>query len=153
MNARTFVASVGLVAALALTACGGGEGGTGGTGGTGAAAPQAVAADPTGLLKYQQETLTGTANQPITVNFSNPAALQHNWVLVQPGQEQAVADAAAAKGGDATGLSGVIAAGKVLDPNGNEAINVPGTAAGEYSYICTVPGHYAGGMVGKMTIR
>lgn len=152
MNTRTFLASVGLVAALALTACGGGEGGEGGTGGA-AAAPQAVAADASGLLQYQQKTLQGTANQPITINFSNPAPLQHNWVLVQPGQEQAVADAATPKNGDATGLPGVIAAGKVLNTNGQETITVPATPAGEYSYICTVPGHYPGGMVGKLTIQ
>jgi uncharacterized cupredoxin-like copper-binding protein len=151
MHVRKFLAGISLIAALALTACGGGEGGN--TGGGAAAAPLAVAADPTGALAFQQKTLSAAANQAFSVTFNNPAALQHNWVLVQPGQEQAVADAAGAKGGDATGVAGVIAAGKVLNPNTNETINVPATAAGTYTYICTVPGHYASGMVGQLTIQ
>lgn len=150
MHTRTFFASVGLVAALVLTACGGSSGG----GNAGAsAAPLAVAADATGQLAFQQKTLSAAANQAFTVQFSNPAPLQHNWVLVQPGQEQAVADAAGAKGGDPTGVAGVIAGGAVLNSNGNEPINVPATPAGTYTYICTVPGHYAAGMAGKLTIQ
>lgn len=158
MNTRTWLASIGLVAALGLTACGGGgaegttNGGTNG-GAAGGTASLSVAADPTGALAYQEKALTGTANQPITVAFNNPATLQHNWVLVQPGQEQAVADAALATAGDATGLPGVIAAGKVLDPQGQESIQVPATPAGTYSYICTVPGHFASGMRGTLTIQ
>jgi len=109
-----------------------------------------VAADPT-ALKYQQEALTGAADQPITVNFQNPAQLEHNWVLVQPGQEQAVADAASAAGGDPTGIAGVIAGGVPI-ANGGEPIQVPPIPAGSYPYICTVPGHYASGMAGTLTL-
>jgi uncharacterized cupredoxin-like copper-binding protein len=157
MNARTFLGGVSLLAALALTACGGGSGGegnggTGGTGGTTGGTTLSVASDPT-LLKYAQTALEATAGQPITVNFNNPSTtLPHNWVLVQPGQEQAVADAAAPKNGDATGLPGVIVAGKPITGS-QESISVSAQQAGTYPYICTVPGHFAAGMKGTLTVK
>jgi len=109
-----------------------------------------VAAEASGLV-FQQTTLNGPADQAFTVNFSNPAALQHNWVLVEPGQDKAVADAAKATGGNPLGLEGVIAGGAPI-ANGAEPVQVPPTAAGDYPYICTVPGHYEAGMKGTMTL-
>jgi len=109
-----------------------------------------VAADPAAIA-YQQTTLAAAADQPVTVNFNNPAALEHNWVMVEPGQEAAVADAAAAQNGDPTGITGVIAGGKPI-ANASEAVQLPATPAGEYPYICTVPGHYAAGMKGVITL-
>jgi uncharacterized cupredoxin-like copper-binding protein len=157
MNARTFLGGVSLIAALALTACGGGNtGSTGGTGGTGGNAGGgstiASSADPV-QLKFQEATLQAAANQPITVNFNNPStATPHNWVLVQPGQEEAVANAAAQKNGDPTGIAGVIMGGKPIT-NSKEAISVPAQQAGTYPYICTVPGHYLAGMKGTLTVQ
>jgi uncharacterized cupredoxin-like copper-binding protein len=154
MNARIFLGGVSLIAALALTACGGDNtGGTGGTGGTaGGGTTVASSADPV-QLKFQQETMQAAANQPITVNFNNPStANPHNWVLVQPGQEDAVANAAIAKNGDPTGIAGVIAGGKPIT-NSQEAVTVPAQPAGTYPYICTVPGHYLAGMKGTLTVQ
>jgi uncharacterized cupredoxin-like copper-binding protein len=153
MNPRLFLGGTSLFIALALTACGGGGNteGTGGTGGQGGGSTLAVAADPA-ALKFQQETLQATAGQPITVNFNNPSATQHNWVLVQPGQEQAVADAAAAKNGDPTGVAGVIMGGKPI-ASSQETITVPAQQGGTYPYICTVPGHYLAGMKGTLNVK
>ena len=163
MNARTLLGGASLIAALALTACGGGSntggtgGNTGGTGGntggnTGGGATIASAADPV-QLKFQQETLQAAANQPITVNFNNPStSMPHNWVLVQPGQEEAEANAAIPKNGDPTGIAGVIAGGKPIT-NSQEAITVPPQQPGTYTYICTVPGHYLAGMKGTLTVQ
>jgi uncharacterized cupredoxin-like copper-binding protein len=111
----------------------------------------AVAADPA-QLKFAQTELTGKADQPLSVAFDNPsAALPHNWVLVPPGQEDAVAGAAVATNGDPTGIQGVIAGGKPITGS-QETVNVPPQPAGTYSYICTVPGHYAAGMKGTLTL-
>ena len=156
MNTRILLGSLSLVATLALTACGGGSGettGTGGTGGTaGGATTLSAAADAT-QIKFAETTLEATAGQPITVNFNNPSTtLPHNWVLVQPGQEDAVANAAIATNGDATGLAGVIAAGKPITGS-QEAVSVPAQQAGTYTYICTVPGHYQAGMKGTLTVK
>lgn len=154
MHAQRFVGVCGWLIVLTLAGCGGATGGSGGTT-TGGDTPTTVevTADPTGQLKFQPETLNATAGQSINVSFKNPAPLQHNWVLVMPGQEQAVADAAASKGGDATGVAGVIATTAVLNANGEETKETPAQAAGSYTYICTVPGHYAAGMKGTLTIK
>lgn len=112
----------------------------------------AVAADPTGQLKYQQTEMEAAAGQDLSVEFSNPSPVQHNWVLVQPGQEDAVATAAAGKNGDPTGIPGVIA-GRPPIQGGSETIPVPAQPPGSYSYICTVPGHYAAGMKGTLTVK
>jgi uncharacterized cupredoxin-like copper-binding protein len=153
MNARRFFGGAGIVAALALTACGG-AGGEGAEGNGGGAQAVSVSADPSGTLAFQQTTLSGPANSEIPVTFSNPAPVQHNWVLVQPGQEDAVAAAGAANNGAVPdGTAGVIVAGSVLDANGEETITVPATPAGQYTYICTVPGHYQAGMRGTMTLQ
>lgn len=155
MNARYFVSGVGLVAALALTACGGGGSQGGGSNGGGAASAAALgmSADPSGAFAFQPTTLNGAASQPITVNFQNPAGVQHSFVLVKPGTEEQVDQAALAKNGDWTGDANVIAGTKVLTQNGTETVTIPGQPAGTYTYICTVPGHYQGGMKGTLTIR
>jgi len=150
MKIRYILGSLGLAATFALTGCGG-------TGGNATAAQGAatleVQADPSGALAFQQTTLEATAGQPVSVNFGNPAPLPHNWVLVQPGQEQAVVDATTAKNGEAAGVAGVIAGSKVLNADGKETVAVPAQAAGTYPYICTVPGHYAAGMKGTLTVK
>lgn len=160
MNSRKWLSGIGLVAALALTACGGGgneggltTGGSGAAGGEGGAT--ALNVEGNTALKFAPETITAKAGAPISVNFKNSASagLQHNWVLVQPGKENDVATAAAGKGGDATGVEGVITTGKVLDGGASETINVPAQQAGSYQYICTVPGHYQSGMKGTLTVQ
>ncbi len=109
-------------------------------------------ATATAGLAFAQTELTAKANQPIVVNFTNEQALPHNWVLVHPGQEEAVAQAAAADQGDATGVEEAIAAGEVI-ASSSETIEVDPLEADTYSYICTVPGHYAAGMVGTLTVE
>lgn len=158
MNTRTFLGGVGLVAALALTACGGGGsgGGTAASGAAGGGSALAAQADPSGQLAYVEKTLTAPAGQPITVNFSNPqsSGQPHNWVLVQPGQEDAVATAAAGNGGNVpAGTAGALAAGAVLQAGNSEPVQVPAQQAGTYSYICTFPGHYQAGMKGTLTVQ
>lgn len=150
MKSRYILASLGLAATFGLTACGG----TGGNANV-AQSPAAVEvqADPSGALAFQQTTLETSAGQPVSVNFGNPAPLPHNWVLVQPGQEQAVVDATVAKNGEAAGVPGVIAGSAVLNANGKETVAVPAQSAGAYPYICTVPGHYAAGMKGTLTVK
>ncbi len=153
MYAQRFAGVLGVFILLTLAGCGGRTAGSGANVEEGAATALAITADPTGQLKFQPETLDAPAGQPITVSFKNPAPLQHNWVLVPAGQEQAVADAAGRKGGDATGVEGVIATTAVLNANGEERTEVTDQPAGTYSYICTVPGHYAAGMKGTLTIK
>lgn len=109
-----------------------------------------VAADEA-QLAYEQTTLNGPADAAFTVNFNNPASVPHNWVMVEPGTEDAVAQAAGSDGVVPGGTEGVIVAGAPIAATG-EAIPVPATPAGTYGYLCTVPGHYAAGMRGEITL-
>ena len=122
-----------------------------------AAAPRRVAApavstDPSGQLRYVETELQAAAGQPFSVQFDNPSPLPHNWVLVSQGEEEAVAGAAQADG-SAEGVDGVVAGGAIVAAGQSAAIDVPAVEAGAYSYICTVPGHYAAGMRGTLNVR
>lgn len=165
MNARKFLMGIGLASALVLSACGGGgsdqepaEGNSGGTGGGASAAAATtleVSADPNGALGFVPATLTAPAGQPFTVNFDNPAStnVPHNWVVVEQGQEQAVAQAALATGGDVPeDTPGLLVDADVLQAGNSEEIEVEGLEAGTYSYICTFPGHYPS-MKGTLTVQ
>jgi azurin len=185
---RKILAASGLVAALLLTGCGGGnnsgtdntiEGSTAATSGddnttgndritgdarrseTATAATEdetttsglviSVSNDPSGP-RYSQGVLSVPAGSEFTINYNNPSQEQHNWVLVEPGQEQAVADAAEAKGGNPEGIDGVIAWSQTI-AGGETTIQVRELEQGGYPYICTVPGHFEAGHKGALNVR
>jgi plastocyanin len=90
-----------------------------------------IEANPTGLLKFTQSQITGKAGSD-TISFTNSAPLEHDVVLIN-------------------------SANKIL---GQTPIFAKGTksfkvtlAAGTYIYYCSVPGHRAAGMEGKLTIK
>ena len=145
--AQRILGTLTLLLALALTACGGAASASGGS------TILTIAVDPSGQLAFQPAMLNAPAGQPFKVTFKNGSAMQHNWVLVQAGQEQAVVDSAMARGGDATGLSGVIAATSMLNANGEETKDVPALQPGSYTFLCTMPGHFAGGMKGTLVVK
>jgi len=101
--------------------------------------PKASATGPGGTLQLAaSETAlafdkTSLASKPgkVTIDFDNPAALEHNVAIEQNGKEIAVSETLA-KG--KTSVSADLA---------------PGT----YTYLCTVPGHAEAGMEGVLTVR
>lgn len=102
--------------------------------------------------QYTEGVLSAPGGTPILVTYVNPSQQAHNWVLVEPGKEQAVADAAAAKGGNPEGIDGVIAWSETIT-NSSTTIEVPALEGQEsFPYICTVPGHYAAGHKGAINI-
>ncbi len=111
----------------------------------------AVSADSSGKLAFTPAELTSDANRRIRLTFDNDSPIEHNWVLVKPGDEAVVAEAAAANGGDATGVSGVLSNTNIVSKHGH-IVTIAPQPPGEYSYICTVPGHYQAGMKGKLTL-
>lgn len=160
MNTRKFLMGIGLASALVLTACGGGGSdqepaeGNGG-GGEAAATTLQVSADPSGALAFQPTSLTAPADQPFTVNFENPSGANqpHNFVVIEQGQEQAVAQAGLATQGDVPeDTAGLLVDADVLQPGNSEEIEVEGLPAGTYTYICTYPGHYPS-MQGTLTVQ
>ena len=151
-----WMGTIGLASALALTACGGGGGGETASpspaGGEGGGEGQTLEVEGTDTLRFEPDTLQVAADQPFTVVLNNPSSQPHNFVLVEPGQEQAVATAAGSDGDIDEDAEGVINAGDVVQAGGDEDIDFEGLSAGEYTYICTVPGHFAAGMVGTLTV-
>ena len=103
--------------------------------------------------RYQQGVMQAPVGIEFVVNYNNPGQDEHNWVLVEPGQEQAVADAAGAKGGDASTVPGVIAWSEPI-VGSSTTIKVPALPQqGGYPYICTLPGHFAAGHKGALNVR
>lgn len=98
---------------------------------TPAAAPIAVAADPTGQLKFEPDTLTAPAGEATFV-FTNEAPVPHDFVIRMPG-------------GEDVGKTEVIT-------ESEEELTVT-LEAGDYEFYCSVPGHEQAGMVGTLTVE
>jgi azurin len=104
-------------------------------------------------MRYDTTRLVVEAGKPFEVIFENGDAMPHNFVVVNPGKRQSVAEQAQSmaptsldKEGRAyipKGNKDVLAATKTLEP-GQKAklqITAPGKE-GEYEYVCTFPGHW-----------
>jgi uncharacterized cupredoxin-like copper-binding protein len=142
LKVRYWLLGLALVSAVVLSACGSG-GSTSNGGG-------AASVNMLDTLKFDPATLSvGTGG---SVNVKNTGAQQHNFVVVKPEDENRVATEAAAKNGDATGITGVLAGGAPVAGGASETLTIS-APAGSYSYICTIPGHYQAGMKGALTVQ
>jgi plastocyanin len=104
-------------------------------------------------LKFEPATLSAPANGAITVTFKNAGAQQHNWVLTSTADADRIATEGAAKGGDATGITGVIEDSEPVAGGRSKYIGFTIPTAGTYIYLCTIPGHYQAGMKGILTVN
>ena len=107
-------------------------------------------------FKFSQARLTGKGGAPVTLRFRNMSnSQQHNWVLVRAGTKDAVAAAGLTAGQDKgwilQGNPNVIANTELLDPGGTGEATFT-VAAGTYQFVCTFPGHNAGGMSGEFVV-
>jgi plastocyanin len=91
----------------------------------------AVAADPSGQLKFTKSSLGAKAGK-VTIRFTNASPIGHNLTIQQGTSGPTVGATATFQGGS-----------KTLSLNLK-----PGT----YTFYCSVPGHRAGGMVGTLTV-
>jgi plastocyanin len=112
----------------------GGEAGAAGTQGSGSEAKGPgstlqLAADPT-QIAYDKTSLTSKPGK-VTIDFDNPAALEHDVAIEQNGKEIAVSE---------TITEGETSVSAELAP-------------GTYTFLCTVPGHAEAGMEGTLTVR
>lgn len=87
-----------------------------------------IPSDPTGALAFTFPTAEAEAGE-VEIVMPNEAPIEHNIAIQEVG---AVGDVVG------TGQDSTITAD--LDP-------------GEYEYVCTVPGHAEGGMVGTLTVK
>jgi uncharacterized cupredoxin-like copper-binding protein len=113
---------VALVMLLTVVSCSGGGGGSSGG--------QTISATGT-EMKYDPNTWTVKAGQPVTINFKNGGTVTHDWIV--KGQE---------------------AATKVeVQPNQSGSKTFTITNAGTYDVYCSQPGHEAAGMKGTITVQ
>ncbi len=110
-----------------LAACGGGGGSAGG----GAALTVEM-----GDLYFKPNTLTAKPGQTLQITLDNRGGLEHNFVLY-----------------DADGKT-VLFEHDIIPPGRKVSVSfkVP-EKPGAYQYVCTVPGHKEGGMVGTLTVQ
>jgi plastocyanin len=88
-----------------------------------------LAASPSDLA-FDTTSLTSKPGK-VTVDFDNPAALEHNVAIEQEGKEIATSE--------------TITEGKT-------SVSAE-LAAGTYTFLCTVPGHAEAGMEGTLTVK
>jgi plastocyanin len=104
-----------------------GQGGT--EGATGPGGTLQLAADPT-QIAFDKTSLSSKPGK-VTIDFENPAALEHDVAIEQNGKEIAVSE---------TITEGTTSVSADL-------------AAGTYTFLCTVPGHAEAGMEGTLTVK
>jgi plastocyanin len=141
MRKLVLLLALGILAPLALTACGGGDGdgetttpttpAGGGGGGGGGGGTISLSADPGGAFAFEQTSLSAQAGNA-TIDFDNPAPIGHD-VCVEDSS------------GNEVGCSDVITESKTT-------LTVA-LKAGSYTYYCSVDGHRAGGMEGTLTVE
>jgi plastocyanin len=90
----------------------------------------AIAANPSGLLKYTQSKLTANAGK-VTIAFTNSSPLAHDVVLVNSAK--------------------TIVGQTPVFQGGTKTFTVTLTP-GTYTYYCSVPGHREAGMQGTLTV-
>jgi plastocyanin len=105
-------------------AAGGGKEAAGGPGGT-----LQLAAEPTEIA-FDTTTLSSKPGK-VTIDFSNPSALEHNVAIEKDGKELAESE--------------TISEGKT-----SVSVNL---APGTYTFLCTIPGHAEAGMEGTLTVK
>ncbi len=124
MRRALLVITLGLVLLLGVVACSGGGGGSGGSGG------QTISTTMT-EFKFDPNTWTVKAGQPVTINAKNSGTVTHDWVV--KGQESTTKlEVQAGQSGSKT-----------------FTISSPGT----YQVDCSQPGHETSGMTGTLTVQ
>lgn len=116
-----------LVLAVVLSACGGGGGG--------AAGPDGLVLEM-GDLYFKPNTLTAKPGQTLQITLDNRGSLEHNFILYDADGQTVLFEKDAIQPGQKVNIS----------------LKAP-EKAGTYQYVCTVPGHKEGGMVGTLTVQ
>lgn len=88
-----------------------------------------LAADPVQLL-FDKQQLSSKPGE-VTIEFTNPAQIEHDVAILEGEQELAKSD---------------------LIAQGETSVSAK-LAPGSYGFICTVPGHAEAGMEGTLTVK
>lgn len=118
----------------------------------------------TDQMKFTRTQITAKPGEKITLKLTTvsklpKAAMAHNWVLMQKGtdlEDFANKSVMARDNGYiAPELEDQVIAATDL-AGGGETVEVTFTvpeAKGDYTYICSFPGHFLGGMKGTLTVE
>jgi plastocyanin len=90
----------------------------------------ALAANPTGLLKYTKSSVS-VAPGSVTISFTNKSPVAHDVVLINSKNK--------------------ILGKTPIFKGGTKSFTVT-LSAGKYTYYCSVPGHRQAGMQGTLTV-
>ncbi|MBL9076796.1 MAG: dehydrogenase [Planctomycetes bacterium] len=102
-------------------------------------------------MRYDRARLVVEAGQAFELLLHNDDFMAHNLAVVKPGARFAVGQASATMSPlalDAEGRAYVppsddlVAATALVEPGQRAALAVPALPAGDYEYVCTVPGHF-----------
>jgi len=110
---------------------------------------------------YATDTLSAPAGSTIALKLTNRTnaddEVGHNWVLVKPGQEDSVLANGIKAGDDNDWLDiedpGIIAATRLIERGDSHSVTFEAPPPGAYTFLCTFPDHYKGGMKGTLTIN
>ncbi|MDQ3724306.1 MAG: plastocyanin/azurin family copper-binding protein [Actinomycetota bacterium] len=108
----------------------GGGGETGSESGAGASATTLKLAADEADIAFDKEELSAKAGE-VTIDFNNPSAIPHNAVIEKDGEE---------------------IAGTPVITESEESVSAE-LEPGDYTFVCTVPGHEQLGMVGTLTVE
>lgn len=102
-------------------------------------------------MLYDKTRLVVAAGKPVEIIFENPDSMPHNFVITAPGAREEIGRMADAMMPDADEQGRmfipkspkVLFASKLVDPGSTLRLNFTApTEPGEYSYVCTFPGHW-----------
>lgn len=103
----------------------------------------ALTFDGSDMFQFIPATASVPAGAEVTVTFNNVGVLEHNWVLIPSDVDPL---RATNQDGLPGATSGSVAAG------GSVTFTFTAPAPGDYQFVCTIPGHAAGGMVGTLRV-
>ena len=120
--------------------------------------------DGLNTLKFSKTEITAKPGQKITVKLTTvsnipPQAMSHNFVLLKQSADATAVAQASAKYADNEYISPEMKDQIIAYTDmggGGETVEVTFTAPeepGDYTYVCTFPGHFLGGMKGTLTVE
>lgn len=129
-----------------------------------AAAPRVVEITGNDQMKYSVTSITAKPGETLTVRLTNvgklpKAIMGHNFVLLVKGADASAFATAAASARDTEYIPAamkdqIVANTKMLGPGetADVTVTVP-KEAGDYTYLCSFPGHFLAGMKGVLTVK